>query len=69
MNNLSVLRGPYIQNYIIDSMVEQELMCPSCREDSSFEENGLTWQDLQGLSWLICEDCSQNELKTSFACA
>ena len=70
MNNLSVLRVPYIQNSEIDYMVEQELMCTSCREDSSFGENGLSWKDLQGLSWLLCEECIQSDnLKTSFACA
>ena len=45
-------------------MVQQNLLCPTCREDKSFEESGVSWKDLQGLSWLYCEDCIQKDLKS-----
>lgn len=50
-------------------MVEQKLMCPACRKDSSFEEIGLSWRDLQGLTWLLCDECNlEKKLKTRIAC-
>jgi len=52
----------------MESMVQQNLLCPTCREDESFEESGVSWKDLQGLSWLFCEDCIEEDLE-SLACA
>jgi len=52
MNNLSFLRAPYMQNFLIDFMVK----IPSItkKENSSFEEN-LSWRDIQGLGWTLEE--------------
>lgn len=53
-------------------MVEQNLLCPTCRNDNSFFEEKISWQDLRGLSWLFCEDCTDQtdeSIKASFACA
>jgi hypothetical protein len=49
-------------------MVQQNLLCPTCRDDPSFEKSNVSWEDLQGLSWLFCEDCIHEDLK-SIACA
>ena len=68
MNNLSVLRGPYIQNLIISLMVEKFVYTQSSF-DESLEQTELSWQDLQGLSWLLCEDSQITEKSNSFACA
>ncbi len=68
MNNLSVLRGPYIQNLIISIMVEKFVYTQSSF-DESLEKTELSWQDLQGLSWLLCDDCQISEKTSSFACA
>ncbi len=67
MNNLSVLRGPYIQNLIISLMVEKFVYTQSSF-DESLEQTELSWQDLQGLSWLLNDD-SMSENPNSFACA
>jgi hypothetical protein len=52
----------------MECMVQQNLLCPTCRDDKSFEESEVSWKDLQGLSWLFCEDCIKEDLK-SLACA
>jgi len=52
MNNLSFLRAPYMQNFLIDFMVE--ITTISKKENSSFEEK-LSWRDIQGLSWTLEE--------------
>ncbi len=52
MNNLSFLRGPYMQNFFIDFMVKVPSI--SEKENSSFEEK-LSWRDIQGLSWTFEE--------------
>ena len=49
-------------------MVQQNLICQTCRDDKSFKKSGVSSKDLQGLSWLFCEDCIQEDLK-SLACA
>ncbi len=67
MNNLSVLRGPYIQNLIISPMVEKFVYTQSSF-DESLEQTELSWRDLQGLSWLLNDD-SMSENPNSFACA
>ena len=44
-------------------MVEKNIICPTCRGENSFlEEIGLKWKDVQGLSWLFCEDCSNQTI-------
>ncbi len=68
MNNLSVLRGPYIQNLRNLVMVEKNIYTQSS-SDEFLEQAELSWQDLQGLSWLLCEDCSLSEKSSSTACA
>jgi hypothetical protein len=52
MNDLSVLRLPYMQNFLIDFMVE--ITSISKKENSSFDEK-LSWRDIQGLSWTLEE--------------
>jgi len=52
MNNLSFLRVPYMQNFLIDFMVE--ITTISKNENSSFEEK-LSWKDIQGLGWVLEE--------------
>jgi len=52
MNNLSFLRAPYMQNFLINFMVE--ITTISKKENSSFEEK-LSWKDIQGLSWTLEE--------------
>ncbi len=52
MNNLSFLRVPYMQNFVIGFMVEIQSI--SKKENSSFEEK-LSWRDIQGLSWILEE--------------
>jgi len=52
MNNLSFLRAPYMQNFLINFMVE--ITSISKKENSSFEEK-LSWKDIQGLSWALEE--------------
>jgi hypothetical protein len=37
-------------------MTEQKLVNPSLEAKSSVEKSGITWQDLQGLSWLLIEE-------------
>jgi len=49
-------------------MIQQNLLCQTCRDDKSFKTSGVSWKDLQGLSWLFCEDCIKKDLK-SLACA
>jgi len=67
MNNLSILRAPYMQNYIIDFMTE--IPSVSKKENSSFEEN-LSWRDIQGLSWTLDEYSFElNDKFTTYACA
>ena len=68
MNNLSVLRGPYIQNLRISIMVEKFVYTQSSF-DESLEQTELSWQDLQGLSWLLSDDSQMYEKTNSFACA
>jgi len=68
MNNLSVLRGPYIQNLKNLIMVEKYIYTQSS-SDEFLEQTELSWQDLRGLSWLLCEDCSLSEKSSSIACA
>jgi len=67
-NNLSVLRGPYIQNLRKLIMVEKYIYTQSS-SDESLEQTELSWQDLRGLSWLLCEDYSLTEKSSSIACA
>ncbi len=38
-------------------MVEKNGLCPSCRKESILEDTNLSWEDIQGLSWLFCENC------------
>jgi len=45
-------------------MVQQNLLCQTCRDDKSFKKSGVSSKDLQGLSWLFCEDCIQEDLKS-----
>ena len=45
-------------------MVQQNLLCPTCRDDSTFDQSNRSWKDLQGLSWLFCEDCIQEDSKS-----
>ncbi len=52
MNDLSFLRVPYKQNFVIDFM--EEIQSISKKENSSFEEH-LSWRDIQGLSWALEE--------------
>ena len=68
MNNLSVLRGPYIQNLIISIMVEKFIYTQSSF-DESLKQTELSWEDLQGLSWLLCDDCQISKKTSSLACA
>ena len=40
-------------------MVEKNLICPSCRdEDMFFKQSNVSWEDLRGLTWLFCEECT-----------
>jgi hypothetical protein len=68
MNNLLALCGPYIQNLRISIMVEKFVYTQSSF-DESLEQTELSWQDLQGLSWLLCDDCSIPEKSNSFVYA
>ncbi len=44
-------------------MVEKNSICPTCREENvSIEEYGVSWKDLQGLTWLFCENCSNQTM-------
>ncbi len=44
-------------------MVEKNSICPTCRgENVSIEEYGVSWKDLQGLTWHFCEDCSNQTI-------
>jgi hypothetical protein len=58
VNDLSVLRGSYIQNSPILSMEQLFVSCPSCEGNNLY----LTKYDaplkiLKERSWLICKDC------------
>ena len=65
MNNLSVLRVPYMQNFFIDFMVE--IPSISKKENSSFEEK-LSWRDIQGLSLTLEEPSFElNEKFSTYA--
>ncbi len=67
MNNLSFLRVPYMQNFLIDFMVETPSI--SEKENLSFEEK-LSWRDIQGLSWIFEEHSFElNDKSTTYACA
>jgi len=37
-------------------MTEQKLMNPSLKAKSTVEKSGITWKDLQGLSWIFSEE-------------
>jgi len=37
-------------------MTEQKLVNPSLEAKSTVEKPGITWQDLQGLSWIFSEE-------------
>jgi len=39
-------------------MTEQKLENPSLEVESVSEKSGISWNDLQGLSWLFTEDDS-----------
>ena len=73
MDNLSVLRAPYIQNYVMIIMVEKNIFCSSCKKNESFNNDSNAWKDIRGLSWLFCETCQEDFTKESitnrFACA
>ena len=44
-------------------MVEKNAICPMCRDEKLFlKENDVSGQDLQGLTWLFCENCVTNEI-------
>ena len=44
-------------------MVEKNILCPTCRgENIIFDEYGISWEDLQGLSWLFCEACNNQTI-------
>ena len=66
MNDLSVMRGSYIQNLIKLFMVQ----IPSVnKEDSSFEYS-LSWKDLQGLSWIFYDELGSKSIKkNTYVCA
>jgi len=52
-------------------MVQKNVLCPSCRQEDIFDK-GISWKDLQGLSWLFCEDCINTQklaTKPMVACA
>jgi len=42
MNNLSILRAPYMQNYSIITM-------------EKITNENISWEDIQGLSWTLEE--------------
>ena len=66
MNNLSFLRAPYMQNFLIDIMTEIPI---SKKENSSFEEN-ISWKDIQGLSWTLEQpDFELKDKFSTYACA
>ena len=57
MNDLSFLRGPHMGNFILRDM-----------EDISNEK--LSWEDIQGLSWMIEEFSFEiNEKVSTYTCA
>jgi hypothetical protein len=37
-------------------MTEQKLVNPSLEAESTVEKSGISWKELQGLSWLFAED-------------
>ncbi len=37
-------------------MTEQKLVNPSLEVESISEKSGITWKELQGLSWIFSED-------------
>jgi hypothetical protein len=37
-------------------MTEQKLVNPSLQVESTIEKSGITWKDLQGLSWIFSEE-------------
>jgi len=37
-------------------MTEQKLVNPSLEVESTLEKSGITWKELQGLSWIFSED-------------
>ncbi len=37
-------------------MTEQKLVNPSLEAKSTVEKSGISWKELQGLSWLFIED-------------
>jgi hypothetical protein len=42
---------------------------PSIKENSSIEDN-ISWEDLQGLSWILSDEFSIESMKkTTYACA
>jgi hypothetical protein len=49
-------------------MVEKYIYTKSS-SDEFLEQSELSWKDLQGLSWLLCEDYSLSEKSSSIACA
>lgn len=37
-------------------MTEQKLVNPSLEAESSLEKSGITWKELQGLTWIFSEE-------------
>ncbi len=37
-------------------MTEQKLVNPSLEVESTLEKSGITWKELQGLSWIFSEE-------------
>ena len=58
MNNLSILRAPYMQNCDIQYM------------DNVQSKENLSWEDIQGLSWTLDEFSFElNDKISTYACA
>ena len=74
MNNLSVIRAPYIQNLICNSMkIDIPIPCPSCGGKMYSTGYQPTLRILKERSWQVCKEChfqrSTENIKKSICCA
>ncbi len=74
MNDLSILRGPYIKNYHNKSMqVDIPIPCPSCGGKMYSVAYESTLKILKSRSWQVCKECcferTTDEFKKTICCA
>ena len=74
MNELSILRGSYIQNLQITNMeIDIPIPCPSCGGKMFSSAYDAPLKILKARSWQVCKECgfqrSTEEFKKVLCCA